>query len=311
MNETKNIKIDRKADDIIAIHIKKSVFKYISIAIGFFVIMAVALTAYGLVKTVEMVNLKHTIQLQEDQLKLLDSKTKNLEKKMKEVNALDQELRQIISGTNRGALPQGGGTTLDLHNQSKAVFTGHKPSDLLGRLYLLDSEARRHIISFYTLKSILNAGGSEKIAQLQKYLVPINGQKDTHMPSLWPAQGIMTSRFGTRVDPITGRKSYHQGVDIANSYGTPIVATANGVVTKSDYVQGGYGLVVEIDNGNGFTTRFGHNSSALVHVGEKVKKGQAIALMGSTGRSTGTHVHYEVLINGANVDPMLFLTSSH
>lgn len=311
MNKSKNIKIDRTAEDTIAIHIKKSVFKYISIAIGIFVMVAIGLTVYGLVKTSEIVRLKNTIELQENQLKLLDEKTKSIEKKMKEVNALDQELRQIISGSNRGALPQGGGTTADLNKQNQVKPVGHTPSDLLGRLYLLDGEARRHIISFYTLQSILNAGGTERIAQIQRYLVPMDGQHDKHMPSIWPAHGILTSYFGTRQDPISGGRSFHQGVDIANNYGTPVVATADGVVTKADYVEGGYGLVVELDNGNGFTTRYGHNSSSVVHVGQKVKKGQTIALMGSTGRSTGTHVHYEVLINGANVDPMLFLTAGN
>lgn len=310
MNELKNIKVDRTQDDYIGIHIKKSIFKYAAIALSFFVVMAIGLTVYGIVKTAEMVSLRQKIQLQENQLKLLDSKTKLLEKKMKEVNALDQELRQIISGTNRGALPQGGGTTVDLEKASQKKITGHKPSDLFGRLYLLDSEARRHIISFYTLKSILNAGGSDRIAQVQRYLVPINSQEESHMPSIWPAHGALTSYFGTRQDPISGVRSYHEGVDIANSYGTPILATADGTVTKSEYSPSGYGLVVEIDNGNGFLTRFGHNSSLLVKAGDKVKKGQTIALMGSTGRSTGTHVHYEVLINGANVDPMLFLTST-
>ena len=105
--------------------------------------------------------------------------------------------------------------------------------------------------------------------------------------------------------------AFHEGVDIADDYGTPIVATAAGVVTFAGYTDGGYGNLVEIDHGNGFVTRYGHNSAVLVTVGMSVKQGQTIALMGSTGKSTGAHVHYEVRLNGSPTDPMIFLPISN
>jgi len=112
----------------------------------------------------------------------------------------------------------------------------------------------------------------------------------------------MSSKFGARRDPFTGRKTYHDGIDFAAKLGTPIYSSAAGVVSASG-PRGGYGNTVEVDHGDGTVTRYAHNSLNLVQVGERVRKGQKIALMGSTGRSTGSHVHYEILKNGRPVSP--------
>ncbi|CQR70097.1 Murein DD-endopeptidase MepM [Sporomusa ovata DSM 2662] len=125
-------------------------------------------------------------------------------------------------------------------------------------------------------------------------------------PSIWPASGDVTSGFGWRSSPWGGGNELHPGIDIANSIGTPIFATADGVVEQSGW-SGGYGNTVQIDHGNGIETIYGHNSSVLVNAGQSVKKGQIISYMGSTGRSTGPHVHYEVRVNGTAVDPIRFL----
>ena len=119
-------------------------------------------------------------------------------------------------------------------------------------------------------------------------------------------QGWISSHFGRRADPFTGRTAYHQGVDFAGPAGSQVVAVASGVVTYSKD-RFGYGRTVEINHGNGYVTRYGHNQKALVQVGETVQKGQPIALMGSTGRSTGPHLHFEVLKQGRAVDPMTFV----
>jgi peptidase, M23 family len=138
------------------------------------------------------------------------------------------------------------------------------------------------------------------------------GAVNSTTPSIWPSKGVITSPFGSRVDPVTGAiGAFHEGIDIADDYGSQIVATAAGVVTFAGYTSGGYGNLVEIDHGNGFVTRYGHNSAVLVTVGMSVKQGQTIALMGSTGKSTGAHVHYEVRLNNTPVDPMIFLPISN
>jgi murein DD-endopeptidase MepM/ murein hydrolase activator NlpD len=125
-------------------------------------------------------------------------------------------------------------------------------------------------------------------------------------PSIKPALGRYTSHFGYRVDPFTGRSSLHPGLDIAAPFGTPVHATADGIVAFAGK-DGGYGKLVSIDNGYGVTTRFGHNSQIFVHQGQKVHRGDVISAMGSTGRSTGPHVHYEVRLHGLPVDPVNYI----
>jgi len=121
--------------------------------------------------------------------------------------------------------------------------------------------------------------------------------------------GYVSSLFGMRTDPFTGELSMHSGMDFAGSEGQAVDSVAAGVVTWAGD-RSGYGNMVEIDHGNGYATRYGHNETILVHVGEVVKKGEVIALMGSTGRSTGPHVHFEVLYNGVSVDPARFVKAA-
>jgi len=125
-------------------------------------------------------------------------------------------------------------------------------------------------------------------------------------PNGWPIKGWLTSSFGMRQSPFTGKQKMHEGFDIAARTGTPIYATADGVVSKSETVPG-YGKLVVIEHGYGYRTYFGHNSQNLVRAGERVVRGQEIARVGNTGRSTGSHVHYEVRRNGVPVNPKNFM----
>jgi hypothetical protein len=125
-------------------------------------------------------------------------------------------------------------------------------------------------------------------------------------PSIWPINGWITSGFGKRASPLTGEPGRHYGVDIANVVGTPIHATADGLVVYAGW-QNGYGRVVVIEHGYGFSTRYGHCSSVDVKVGDEVKRGQIISYVGYSGRSTGSHLHYEVRIHGIPVDPEKYL----
>jgi murein DD-endopeptidase MepM/ murein hydrolase activator NlpD len=125
-------------------------------------------------------------------------------------------------------------------------------------------------------------------------------------PSVKPVRGWYTSPFGYRLSPLTGRLTLHQGVDIAASPGTPVYASGDGKVSFSGY-ESGYGKLVSIDHGYGVVTRYGHNSQLFVVVGQTVSRGDVIAAVGSTGSSTGPHVHYEVRINNVPVDPMNYI----
>jgi murein DD-endopeptidase MepM/ murein hydrolase activator NlpD len=131
-------------------------------------------------------------------------------------------------------------------------------------------------------------------------------------PSGWPVEsgGWISSPFGPRVDPFTGAASFHDGLDIAARFGSPILAVAEGVVTFAG-ADAGYGNLVEITHESGLVTRYAHASAILVKVGDRVRKGQEIARVGSTGRSTGPHVHFMVVKDGRPVDPISYLKSEH
>lgn len=183
-------------------------------------------------------------------------------------------------------------------------------------LYLIPAEVRR-----------LGVGGTpaqEENADLSELLRRVRlGQRSmneieqtlksrrselSHIPSIWPVQGWVTSWFGVRKDPFTGVRTMHEGMDIVAPRGTPIVATADGRVVTAEY-KSGWGWVVEIDHGNGLQTFYGHCASLKVNVGAEVVRGQTIATVGSSGRTTGTHLHYGVTRNGSWVNPRNYIVN--
>jgi murein DD-endopeptidase MepM/ murein hydrolase activator NlpD len=143
-------------------------------------------------------------------------------------------------------------------------------------------------------------------------LVTQNAANKNFFPSHLPlkTKWWLSSHFGYRIDPFTGHKSFHEGLDFAAMRGTPILAAASGKVTRAG-VYSGYGRMVEINHGNGLLTRYGHMSEVLVNPGDVVVQGQVIGAVGSTGRSTGPHLHFEVRLNGVAQNPMRFLAYFH
>ncbi|PIE34345.1 peptidase M23 [candidate division KSB3 bacterium] len=125
-------------------------------------------------------------------------------------------------------------------------------------------------------------------------------------PSIWPVKGWITSGFGMRKSPFTGKRSMHSGLDIATKSGTPISAPADGIVSYSGK-KGAYGNVLVIDHGNGYVTFYGHCKKLYKKVGERIKRGDLIAEVGNTGRSTGSHLHYEVRVNGVATNPSKYI----
>ncbi len=147
----------------------------------------------------------------------------------------------------------------------------------------------------------------ERRLTILDHLLASRGYTAPHFTFGEPANNVfVSSGFGERSDPFTGLNEFHSGIDFAGSAGTPIVAAADGVVGWVG-TRAGYGHMVEVDHSNGLVTRYGHAQRTLVHSGEVVSKGQTIALIGSTGRSTGPHVHFEVLQGGVAVDPAQYL----
>jgi murein DD-endopeptidase MepM/ murein hydrolase activator NlpD len=125
-------------------------------------------------------------------------------------------------------------------------------------------------------------------------------------PNLWPVEGQITASFGERIDPFNGEGAFHSGVDISAVVGSPVIAPADGSVTFADFL-GGYGRAIMVDHGHGITTRYGHLSSFAVTAGQFIHRGDTIGYVGSSGRSTGPHLHYEVRINDAPVNPYKYL----
>ena len=162
------------------------------------------------------------------------------------------------------------------------------------------TEARADIAADQQFRSLFMTW--KKLDRLEQGVIAI--------PSVQPVAKLnFTSNFGIRSDPFRGTAAMHAGVDIPGPSGTPIYATADGVISHAGR-QGGYGNLVEINHGKGIATRYGHLSKILVSDNTRVKRGQLIALMGSTGRSTGPHLHYEVRIDGHAVNPVPFLTTA-
>jgi murein DD-endopeptidase MepM/ murein hydrolase activator NlpD len=145
----------------------------------------------------------------------------------------------------------------------------------------------------------------ESYTQLKKYIAHQRSLMASK-PSIWPVRGWLTSRFGLRHSPFFDGLTFHAGLDIANEEGTSIKAPADGIVTFASW-QGSYGKLIVIDHGYGFSTRYGHLHRILVNAGQRVRRGQVIAFLGSTGRSSAPHLHYEVRVNGVPVDPFQYL----
>ena len=164
------------------------------------------------------------------------------------------------------------------------------------------------------MKSLTNLSSqlddrNQQLSVLETMMMNRNLQ-DEVMPTGRPiSRGWLSSYFGIRTDPFNGRRVHHSGVDFAGKMGSDIVTVAAGVVTYSAK-RSGYGRLVQINHGNGYSTRYGHCSELLVKVGDTVKKGELVAKMGTSGRSTGPHVHFEVLFNGRAVNPKKYIHAS-
>jgi len=145
-----------------------------------------------------------------------------------------------------------------------------------------------------------------QLAALENVILARDLKEQIHPEGRPVTAGFISSYFGKRQDPFSGHEAYHKGVDFAGTAGANVVAVAAGVVTWAG-ARSGYGNLVEINHGDGYVTRYAHNERALVTVGQTVKRGEPVALLGSTGHSTGPHVHFEVLRNGRQVDPVSYV----
>ena len=184
-------------------------------------------------------------------------------------------------------------------------------SDLLpedARRLALSTRGARHVHGLETRAISMTSVAAQRGDSLEKLLDQLEDKrvKLASMPSIWPARGWLTSRYGPRISPFTGRTQQHRGIDIAGREGTPIVAPAHGRVTFVGR-KGPMGNTLVLDHGFGVRTVYGHTREIRVKPGEKVDRGQVIASVGSTGRSTGPHLHYSIEVNGKSRDPLDYI----
>lgn len=171
-----------------------------------------------------------------------------------------------------------------------ASMARENPAALPGRIASLENEAHRQEASLRELSEYFED---------QKSML-------SSTPSIWPTQGWVTSDFGVRLDPYNADRSMHQGLDISTPHGQPVQTPSDGTVVFNGS-EGGYGKVLVIDHGYGVKTRYAHLSEIVVRLGERVARGQKVAAVGNTGRSTGPHLHYEVRVNGIPENPRKFI----
>ena len=245
----------------------------------------------------ELVKLRRDSKIRKIQVAKFAQQVKNFETQMARLERFEKKLRVITALENSPKSVEknwGVGGPYGLSTNSFKTAMGRGAASMVDRLSNgldhLDRQAKIQSISFQELDDFFKN---------QKSFL-------SSTPSIWPTRGWVTSSFGFRKSPFTGLREKHEGWDIAARNGAPLRATADGVVV----VEGreyGYGNLVEVDHGYGIVTRYGHNSKHLVKVGDRVKRGQVVSLVGNTGRSTGPHLHYEILLNGVPVSPKNYI----
>lgn len=245
----------------------------------------------------------HVEKLREEKNRLaglVEMQNIELAERLREVEDTSSEVRSIIG------LPSSA--------KASAKSKEHKRPALSSRSRLAREYVREDFSGFSDMKSEIEKNSKDieslrKPAESHMKAVRRRNRLMSIIPCMKPSAGIITSPFGFRIHPVYGYSRFHSGIDIAEGCGTPIYAAASGRVTDACYM-GGYGNAVVLSHGCGYSTLYGHCSSLCVSPGQTVRKGELIAYMGSTGVSTGPHLHYEVRINGACVDPSLYFEFS-
>lgn len=239
-----------------------------------------------------------TRQQVEQELAALTVKAATLQARIMRLDALGERVVQIAD-LDKGEFdfsrdPALGGP---IQNPAQGSETGAKETTSLaaGRVYQLLDE----------LDALVEDRGHQ-LSVLDRQIMALELRSESYVRGRPVKWGWLSSGYGYRTDPFNGAQAWHSGVDFAGKEGGDVIAVAGGVVTASGE-RYGYGNMVEISHGDGIVTRYAHNEKNLVAIGDVVKKGEAIALMGSTGRSTGPHVHFEVLRHGKTIDPERFI----
>ena len=225
----------------------------------------------------------------------------NLKREADNLRSRYQNLQKVVNETNVQM------ASLQLYAKEVSVAYGIKqrlegPTDVAAEGKLVPTFAES-LQDFNYLRTVdLLARNSRRVG---RFGTPVKS-----LPALWPIQGRLMSGFAVRTDPFSGEGAFHKGVDISAPTGTPVHTTADGVVISAEPVTGGYGRLVVVDHGGGYQTYYAHLSKILVHAGQELRRGEVVGLVGSTGRTTAPHLHYEVRINGGPVNPYRYLANA-
>ncbi|MBT4364379.1 MAG: M23 family metallopeptidase [Desulfobacterales bacterium] len=235
------------------------------------------------------------ISTQKKQIHKFAGEINSFKTKLFELNGFEKKIRIIAniedSDTNEGLFGVGGTIPDDLN---PGLMLQNKNNNLIREMHEQVEELE--------YASIKQKGGLENL------LKHLEDQKNllASTPSIRPTKGRVTSRFGTRLSTFTNKREFHKGIDYSGRIGTPVIATADGIVTVAGS-KGTLGKLITIDHGHGMVTRYAHLSKILKKRHELVKRGDVIALIGNTGRSTGPHLHYEVHLNGIKINPRKYI----
>jgi len=266
-------------------------FKFMVFLSGLLIIASAAVFLDYIIvkeKSKRLNNLKKAVMLQNFTVQTINNKLAKTQEKLQDFEEFERKLRLISglqeSGTRIRYLGNTGNSKVD---DTEMVNQGDV---IMPKLRKLDLDIKLREVSLFQLGAYLQ----EQKDRLSK------------TPSISPAKGYLASRFGKRVDPFTGKIKFHQGLDISNREYTPVYAPADGMVVNT-MVNGNLGEFLVINHGYNIITRYGHLAKYEVTVGQKVKRGDLIARIGNTGRSTAPHLHYEVLVNDQYVDPEKYL----
>ena len=294
--------VDRETDTTHTVRLSLRALRLLAVGVG----AGAALVAVGSIFSIytlthaylqeeETAQLREANRIQQEQILQIAKKTSALGQEVDAIQRTEDGLRALV-----GAPPA---------ETDSAVQEGDAaPAPTGGAPHALTTDEVSEALTMLEERTAVRRTSIGQLTVMMQKDVPgassfLGDDTPVTTPTGWPTDGFISSGYGLRWNGA----EFHQGIDIAAEMGTPIVATADGVVTIAGWNAGGYGNMVDIDHGSGVSTRYGHASAVVVTVGQRVRRGQIIAYVGSTGHSTGPHLHYEVRLSGQPVNPTSYL----
>ena len=294
--------VDRETDTTHTVRLSLRALRLLAVGVG----AGAALVAVGSIFSIytlthaylheeETAQLREANRIQQEQIRQIAKKASALGQEVDAIQRTEDGLRALV-----GAPPA---------ETDSAVQEGDAaPAPTGGAPHALTTDEVSEALTMLEERTAVRRTSIGQLAAMMQKDVPgassfLGGDTPVTTPTGWPTDGFISSGYGLRWNGA----EFHQGIDIAAEMGTPIVATADGVVTIAGWNAGGYGNMVDIDHGSGVSTRYGHASAVVVTPGQRVRRGQIIAYVGSTGHSTGPHLHYEVRLSGQPVNPTSYL----